>query len=140
MRVLLDTCVVSELQRKSCHPRVREAVRNLRTRDMFLSVITIGELTKGIALLPAGKKKEALRDWLSAIEQEGDRRILPVDKEAAQIWGEFTAGAQGRGKTVSAADGLIAATALRHGLHVMTRNSSDFHETGAMLINPWEDA
>ena len=56
MRVLLDTCVVSELQRSTCHPRVRAKVESIRTRDLFLSVVTIGELTSGIALLDAGKK------------------------------------------------------------------------------------
>jgi len=139
MRVLLDTCVVSELQRGTCHPRVRGAVQNTRTRDLYLSVITVGELTKGIAMLGGGKKREALTDWFSALVQESSGRILPIDVEAARIWGELTASAQRRGKTVGAADGLIAATALRHGLQVMTRNTSDFCETGAMLTNPWDE-
>jgi len=115
-------------------------VQSVRDRDLFLSVITIGELTKGITMLKAGKKKAALNDWLLTLVQESTGRILPIDEEAARIWGELTASAQERGKTVAAADGLIAATALRHGLHVMTRNISEFHESGAMLINPWDDA
>ena len=107
---------------------------------MFLSVVTLGELTKGITLLDAGKKKEALSDWLLALEQESSGRILPIDTETARIWGEITASAQARGKIVAAADGLIAATALRHGLHLVTRNITEFLETGAMLINPWDAA
>jgi len=74
------------------------------------------------------------------LEQDYAERILPVDAETARVWGELTAAARARGKTVSVSDGLIAATALRHGLHVMTRNVSDFIDTGAMLINPWENA
>ena len=74
------------------------------------------------------------------LEQDYAERILPVDAETARVWGELTAAAQSGGKAVSVSDGLIAATAIRHGLHVMTRNVSDFRDTGAMLINPWEDA
>ena len=112
----------------------------IRNRDLFSSVITVGELTKGITLLPAGRKQAALSEWLLVLEQDYAEMILPVDAETARVWGELTAAARTRGKTVSVSDGLIAATAIRHGLHVMTRNVSDFQDTGAMLINPWEDA
>ncbi len=67
-------------------------------------------------------------------------RILGIDIETARIWGEFTARASSRGQIVPPTDGLIAASALRHGLHVMTRNVSDFAPTGALLLNPWHDA
>ncbi len=140
MRVLLDTCVVSEARREKGHPRVRAQVEAIRSRDLYVSVITVGELTKGIALLSGGKKKDALSEWLLALEQDYAERILPVDAETARIWGKLTAATQRRGKTVSVSDGIIAATAIRHGIHVMTRNVSDFRETGAMLINPWENS
>lgn len=140
MRALLDTCVISEVRRRTGHPRVRAQVEAIRSNDLFLSVITVGELNKGIALLPDGKRKKALGEWLLTLEQEYAARVLPVDTETARIWGELTAAAQGRGKTVSVSDGLIAASAIRHGLHVITRNVNDFRETGAMLLNPWEDA
>ena len=110
------------------------------TQDLFMSVITLGELTRGVARLPSGKKKKVLGGWVLMLEQDYGERILPVDAETARIWGEVTAAAQERGTTIGAADGLIAATGIRHGLHVMTRNAGDFRETGAMLINPWEDA
>ena len=140
MRVLLDTCVVSEARREKGHPRVRAQVEAIRSRDLYVSVITVGELTKGIALLSGGKKKDALSEWLLALEQDYAERILPVDAETARVWGKLAAAAQRRGKTVSVSDGIIAATAIRHGIHVMTRNVSDFRETGAMLINPWENS
>ena len=113
---------------------------SMRTQDLFLSVITLGELTKGVARLPSGKKKQVLGAWVLTLEQEYGERILSVDAETARIWGEVTAATRERGKTIGAADGLIAATGIRHGLHIMTRNAGDFGETGAMLINPWEDA
>ena len=140
MRVLLDTCVLSELRRKKGHARVRSRVEGLRSRDLFLSVITVGELTKGIAMLRGGNKKDALVRWLQTLEQDYSHRILPVDTEIARIWGELAATAQGRGKTTSVSDGIIAATAIWHGLYVMTRNVNDFVDSGVMLINPWESA
>jgi predicted nucleic acid-binding protein len=139
LRVLIDTCVVSELQRKAGHTSVRSRVDSIRTQDLFISVVTLGELARGVTRLRVGKKKSLLRVWLMTLEQEYGDRILSVDADIARIWGELTATAQERGKTIGAADGLIAATGIRHGLHVMTRNVSDFGETGAMLINPWED-
>ncbi len=105
-----------------------------------MSVVTLGELTRGVSLLRAGKKKSLLRAWLMTLEQDYGDRVLTVDADTARIWGELTAAAHERGKTIGAADGLIAATGIRHGLHVMTRNVEDFSETGAMLINPWEEA
>lgn len=138
MRVLLDTCVVSELQRAAGNKRVRSRVESIQTQDLFLSVITVGELTRGVSQLPAGKKKTALAAWILRLEQGYGKRILPVDADTARIWGELTAAAQENGKPVGAADGLIAATGIRHGLHVMTRDVGDFSETGAMFINPWD--
>ena len=105
-----------------------------------MSVVTLGELARGVSLLRAGKKKSLLRVWLMTLEQEYGDRILSVDADTARIWGELTATTLQRGKTIGAADGLIAATGIRYGLHVMTRNVNDFSETGAMLINPWDDA
>jgi len=101
-------------------------------------VISIGEIAKGIELLENGRRKRTLQGWLQTLERDYASRILRIDREAAHIWGELTAEAQKRGKIVASNDGLIAATARRHGLHIMTRNIADFEPTGAMLINPWE--
>ena len=138
MRFLLDTCVLSEIQRKRGDPRVRVRVGSIPGDNLFLSVLTVGELTQGIELLSAGDRKRTLRRWLETLEQDYADRILAVDTETARIWGELTARARSQGRTVPASDGLIAATGIRHGLHVMTRNISDFAHTGAMLINPWQ--
>ena len=85
------------------------------------------------------QRKRALHEWLNTIETYYNDRLLPVDLETVRIWGEITAKAQRSGRIVAANDGLIAATALRHGLTVMTRNVADFVPTGALLFNPWED-
>ena len=138
MRVLLDTCVLSELRKPQGDVGVRQAVERIPDDALFVSVISLGEIAKGIALLAAGRRKRDLQSWLQRLERDYAARLLPVDREAAHIWGELTAAAQKAGTIISASDGLIAATARRHGLHVMTRNVADFAPTGVMLINPWE--
>jgi toxin FitB len=94
VRVLLDTCVLSELRRPKAHPRVRRAVEVLDSEDLFLSVISIGEIAKGIALLRETKKKNALRIWMQAFETHYANRVLAIDPETNHIWGELTAEAQ----------------------------------------------
>jgi predicted nucleic acid-binding protein len=138
MRVLLDTNVVSEFRRVSPDPRVVQRVREVRPEDTYLSVITVGELVYGVQRLPAGKKRRALEAWVLALEQSYAPRILAVDSETTHAWGELTATCEAGGKKLPPQDGLIAATALRNGLHLMTRNVKNFESTGVLVINPWE--
>ncbi len=139
MRVLLDTCVLSELRRENGNENVRNAVNAMDGRNIFVSTISIGEIIKGILLLDDGKRRSELKQWVQTLERNYSERILPVDLETSRIWGELTASAQKKGKTVPIADGLIAAIAINNGLHIMTRNTNDFAETGVMIINPWEE-
>jgi len=129
--------VLSEVR----HPRgdqgVRRAVSELDEDNLFVSVLSIGEIAKGIRLLTESHKKRALQTWLETFERFYGDRLLPIDLETSRIWGELTADARKRGKTVPASDGLIAATARRHGLHIMTRNTADFESTGVLLLNPF---
>jgi len=138
MRVLLDTCVVSELWRKDGTEKVRMHVSRLKPNDTYLSVLTVGELTKGIHLLNESKKRRDLQKKLTFLENEYRDNILDIEIETIKIWGEILAVSQKRGKSIPVSDGLIAATAKRHGLHIMTRNIADFDQAGVMLINPWE--
>lgn len=137
MRVLLDTCVISELRKEVPNPGVAAAIDEIPSDNLFISVITLGEIVKGISLLRESERKRGLQSWLLKLERFYEDRILEIDSETVRIWGELTATAQKNGRTVSAPDGLIAATAQRHGLHLMTRNVHDFEATGAMLTNPW---
>jgi len=139
LRLLVDTCVLSELNRPKPDPRVRARLSALDDQDIYLSVVTIGELVHGIARLVKSKRKAALAAWLTQLESLYGDRILPIDSDTARIWGQLTGIAGLKGRTIPVTDGLIAATALRHGLHVMTRNSADFDATGVMLIDPWKD-
>lgn len=140
MKVLLDTCVVSEVARNGGAKHVRDRVAALQSKSTFVSVITLGEITNGIARLAPGRKKTALQAFLLHLEQDFQNRILDVGAETAHIWGEVTALARSRGRVVPPLDGLIGATALHHGLRLMTRNVNDFEEIGVRIINPWEDA
>lgn len=137
MRALLDTCVLSELRRPKGDARVRRAIDAFASENLFVSVLSIGEIAKGIALLRESQDKRTLQSWLQTLERFYGDRLLPIDLEISRIWGELTAAARKAGRTVPATDGLIAATARRHGLHVMTRNTADFEPTGILLLNPW---
>ena len=139
MKVLLDTCVLSECYRPTGLEIVKSFVASLPDAALHISVITIGELSKGIDLLPNGNKKIALSSWLATTQNVFIDRIMPIDSETALIWGEITSQLQQQGLTLPAADGLIAATALRYGLHLVTRNVKDFKATGIMLIDPWTE-
>ena len=137
MKVLLDTCVVSELRQPRCNPSVRAAVAGQADDELFLSVLTLGEIRKGISLLADGRRRRELERWLVGLARHFSDRIVRIDDQVATLWGEICAAAQLNGRGIPAVDGLIAATALCHGMSLMTRNVDDFAATGVRLINPW---
>ena len=138
MRVLLDTCVLSELRNPKGEPGVRRMIHAIACEDLFISVISIGEIVKGVTLLRNSRRKRELQQWTLNLERFYHDRLLTIDLETTHIWGEITAAAQRSGKIIPASDGLIASTAHRHGLYVATRNVSDFEPTGVRIINPWK--
>jgi predicted nucleic acid-binding protein len=137
VKTLLDTCFVSELNRRSCDSGVRKAYEDLRDEEIFLSVITAGEIIKGIRRLPESRKRDDLSAWLRGLDRRYERRILPVDRDTVEVWGDISAAAERGGSILPPADGLIAATAIQHGLRIYTRNVADFSVTGARVTNPW---
>jgi toxin FitB len=138
VKALLDTCVLTELRQPHGHPAVKAAVAEIPDAGLYLSVLTVGEIAKGVALLAAGRKKKALASWLTGLETKFGDQILGIDVETARLWGEMTARAQKTGTIIPGVDGLLAATALRHGLHVMTRNTRHFEASGVLIIDPWQ--
>ena len=137
MKILLDTCVVSELRHPQGDPRVRAAVAEQLDDDLFVSVLTVGEIRKGVSLLVESRRRRELESWLTGLVQHFSDRIVPIDDQVATLWGELCAAAQANGRSIPAIDGLIAATALCYGMSLMTRNVDDFAGTGVRLINPW---
>lgn len=139
MSWLLDTCVICEPVQKSPSPRVLAWLDGQPEESLHLSVLTLGEIRKGAARLPAGPKRKRLEHWLEHVLSERfSGRILSIDVEAADLWGRMQAQAEKHGHPLPTLDSLLAATALAHGLILVTRNSRDFAETGAELHNPWE--
>ena len=138
MSFLLDTCVLSELARPHPDARVSDWLDDQDVASLHLSVLTVGEIEKGVAVLPRGRKKRSLTTWLATLRSTYADRLLPIDTAVAAIWGRTTATAELRGRRLGVVDGLIAATAMHHGLMVVTRNVRDFDATGVGLLNPWE--
>lgn len=137
MRFLLDTCVVSALRRPDENVSLARWISGVDETDLFLSVITIGELEKGVSLLPEGKRKSAVDDWVRRIvaARFGDR-ILPIDLAVAARWGELVAAREKKGKPLPILDAVIAATAGVFDCTVVTRNTRDFADCGVRLLNP----
>jgi predicted nucleic acid-binding protein len=138
VKTLLDTCTLAELRKPTPNPAVVSAVQAIPDAQLYVSVLSLGEIAKGVGLLATGKKREGLAAWLTALEIQFSDRLLDIDVETAKLWGELTARARKKGIVIPTTDGLLAATALRHGLHVMTRNVSDFQASGARILNPWQ--
>ena len=140
MRYLLDTCVISELVKKKPSHRVMQWLGQQEEHSLFLSVITFGELHKGIGRLQMGRKKRELLEWVEGqLSKRFTGRILEVDREVAARWGEISATAEKAGRTVPVLDGLLAATALTSGLTFVTRNTDDVRATGVPVCDPWEE-
>jgi tRNA(fMet)-specific endonuclease VapC len=141
MNYLLDTNVISELISKRSNKKVVEWLDRLDSNTIYLSVITIGEIRKGIEKLPPSKRKERIKEWL-----EGDLllrfqgRILEITTEVMLIWGELTGRLEKEGRPITAIDSLIAAIALQGNYRLVTRNEHNFQYTGVTIINPWKES
>ena len=135
---LLDTNCISEAVRAQPDPRVAEWVQGIDEDLLHVSVLTLGEIRKGIASLPESRRRERLEIWLTVeLRQRFGERILSVDHRVADRWGVLAAHARKRGRQVSIIDGLLAATAVEHDLIVVSRNEGDFAAFELAVINPW---
>ena len=137
MKYLLDTCVLSEFSKKKPEQKVVGWINNQIEESLFLSVLTIGEIQKGISSLRSSKRKDRLQEWLQNLIYRYDRRILSLDIGEMIYWGELYGKLQKKGRVFPFIDSLIAATALKHDLTLITRNEADFKNTGVRLLNVW---
>lgn len=138
---LLDTNVISELIKPRPEPKVTLWIDATHEELLFLSVLTLGEIHKGVVLLPRSARRTALEAWLSKeLPLRFSDRILSVDQEVADRWGHLSGLAGARRVQVSVIDGLLAATAIQHNLTLVTRDTRDVAATGVSLFNPWTDA
>jgi predicted nucleic acid-binding protein len=134
MGYLLDTCIISELRRANCNAGVAAWMSNIEPDEAFLSVITLGEIRRGIELHRAkdARTAGALERWLLGLESHYDERVLPITSAVADRWGRLSPG-----QPLPVSDGLIAATGLEHKLTVVTRNAADFQRSGVNTLDPF---
>ncbi|HYP38901.1 MAG TPA: type II toxin-antitoxin system VapC family toxin [Chloroflexia bacterium] len=139
MKYLLDTNVISELVARRPSQPVLQWIDALDADSLYLSVITIGELRKGIEKLPNSPRKNALSAWLAddLLVRFGGR-VLSVDVDVMLTWGELTGRMERSGRRLPAIDSLIAALAIHHNCSLVTRNEDDFKDTGVTVLNPWK--
>ena len=137
MSYLIDTNVISELVRRQPSDNVIGWFDRVTSERLHVSVLTLGELRKGVEALPADGRRERISAWIKTdLPSWFEDRVLPIDRGVAELWGRLLARV---GRPVGAVDSLIAATALRHGLSVVTRNVTDFRFPGLDVINPWDE-
>jgi len=135
---LLDTNCISEAVSAKPDPNVESWVRAADQSLLFLSVLTLGEIRKGLAGLAQGRRRTQLEAWLDVeLQIRFAGRVLPIDAAVADRWGLLAADAKRRGKPLSVVDGLLAATALHHNLTIVTRNVADFKGLSIPVLSPW---
>ena len=138
MKYLIDTCVLSELIKKQPNPSVVAWILEQDEPALFLSALTFGEFEKGIAKLGDCRRTQQLRDWVDHdLKRRFGGRILPVDYETACRWGEISGAAEKAGTPMPVIDSILAATALIHGLTLVTRNTSDVAPSNVPVLDPW---
>lgn len=138
MRLLLDTNILSEVTKPRPEIRVLQWLNELDEDRTFVSVVSIAEIRHGVALMDSGRKRDALAQWLANdLPQRFEHRVLSVNEAIALAWGDLMGVAKRSGRGLSSMDGLIAATAIAHGLALATRNTRHFGGYGIELLNPW---
>jgi toxin FitB len=136
---LLDTNCISELVRPKPEPRVTDWMDAADESLLYLSVLTLGEIRKGVAGFAQGRRRTHLETWFEVnLQARFSGRIVPIDSAIADRWGLLASEAKRKGKTLSVIDGLLAATALHHNLTVVSRNASGFTAAQVQVLNPWE--
>lgn len=138
---LIDTNVLSEFSRKGApDQRVKNWLKAAAPGSLYVSILTLAEIRRGIELLPPSKRRDQLEHWLETelFESFDPANVLPVTIAIGDRWAALSARAQEKGIQPAVIDGLVAATALEHDLAVVTRNVKDFAGLGVDIVNPWE--
>ncbi|MCC5616155.1 type II toxin-antitoxin system VapC family toxin [Nostoc sp. CHAB 5836] len=138
MTYLLDTCLISELVAKHPNQKVLDWLDAQAPETLYISIITIGEIAKGISKITASKRKESLTKWLNqTLASRFQDRILGIDFSTMVLWGNLVGQLEQNGRPLPAMDSLIAAIAIHNSLSLVTRNEKDFAGTRVVIINPW---
>ncbi|MFK0733731.1 MAG: type II toxin-antitoxin system VapC family toxin [Gloeotrichia echinulata GP01] len=138
MTYLLDTCLISELVAKHPNQKVLDWLDAQVPETLYISMITIGEIAKGISKITASKRKESLTKWLNeTLPSRFQDRILGIDFSTMVFWGNLVGQLEQNGRPLPAMDSLIGVIAIQNCLSLVTRNEKDFAGTGVVIINPW---
>ncbi len=138
MKYLLDTCVISELIKPQPDQNVISWMQGQNENDLYLSVLTFGEIEKGIKKATNITRKKTLQLWVeNDLKKRFEGRIIPIDFHISIAWGSIQGAAELLGKPMPAVDGLIAVSGLTHSCIVVTRNTSDMEQSSVELLNPW---
>lgn len=138
MKYLLDTCVISEVIKPKPNKKVVAWLKKQDEGNLYLSVLTFGEIEKGIEKSVDDKRKNKLRLWVEEdLKQRFEGRVFPIDMQIASKWGEIQGKSEMAGKPLPSIDGLIAVTGLVNNCVVVTRNISDMQQSSVELHNPW---
>jgi toxin FitB len=140
MNYLLDTCVLTEFSRRNPDAKVIRWIDSVGEDQLFVSVITIGELQRSIEQLPDSERKNDLMVWLNeGLKERLKLRIVPLETVALTLWGSLTAWKEQNGQPMGVMESLIAATALCNNLTIATNQTEAYERCGAHVVNPWED-
>jgi len=140
MNYILDTNVISELAAIRPNAKVVAWIQSIDSAQVFLSVVALGELKKGIEKLPSEAERKVMLDqWLHEdLLVRFEHNLLSIDAQTMLMWGELNAQLESIGRPISAIDALLAATALQWQFTLVTRNTAHFSQTGILLLNPWD--
>lgn len=138
MKYLLDTCVLSELVKGTPDAKVLLWFEARKAHELYTSAMSWAELQRGVARLPESRRRSELTQWLQQLESGLEDRILPFDKQVAQIWSQMTVSVETLGKPIAAFDSIIAATARAFDCTLVTRNIRDFVNAGVEVLDPWQ--
>jgi predicted nucleic acid-binding protein len=140
MNYLLDTCLISELAKSKPDQKVVDWILSENETSFYISVLTFGELHKGVEKLPESKKKEELRIWIAdELKNRFQNRVIGIDMRVSILWGKIQCFAEKNGKPMPVIDSLIAATGIAYDLTVVTRNVTDMEQSGVKLFIPWSE-
>jgi toxin FitB len=140
MKYLLDTCVISEIIRRQPNKNVISWLQNQDENSLYLSVLTFGEIEKGIEKAPDSARRKSLQLWVAEdLKKRFEGRVIPIDLGVAVKWGMIQGAAELSGKPMPAIDGLIAVSGLVHDCIVVTKNISDMAQSTVELFNPWSE-
>ncbi|MBA3785893.1 MAG: type II toxin-antitoxin system VapC family toxin [Acidobacteria bacterium] len=139
MNFLLDTCTISEPKQKKPSEKVLEWLDAQDESKLYLNVLTLGEIKKGITRLESSRKRAELEKWLEQLQARFSRRILPLSEKTFLVWGKVYGEFERKGIVRPAFNSLLEATALEHDMIFVTQNVKNFHDSQITILNPWAD-